>query len=160
LEDFDSGDVLYNNHTIVNLRHGEKLKNYRTSIGFVFQNFGLIDELSIYDNLNIATYGLKLKQNDKAVLFKSSLNKVKLDKNLDTKICALSGGEQQRVSLAKVLIKRYNLILIDEPTASLDVQNANNIIELIKSISNQDNVIVISTHDENVVKICDKKIEL
>ncbi|MBL1124735.1 ABC transporter ATP-binding protein [Streptococcus suis] len=124
---------------------------YRDYLGYLFQHFGLIENESIGQNLELGFIGQKLSKKDKLVRKLEVLEKVNLSHlSLDQKIYELSGGEAQRVALAKIFLKNPPLILADEPTASLDPVNSQEVIELLTSLKTEDKIIIIATHNPAV----------
>ncbi|QZT29134.1 putative bacteriocin export ABC transporter [Streptococcus suis] len=124
---------------------------YRDYLGYLFQHFGLIENESIGQNLELGFIGQKLSKKDKLVRKLEVLEKVNLSHlTLDQKIYELSGGEAQRVALAKIFLKNPPLILADEPTASLDPVNSREVIELLTSLKTEDKIIIIATHNPAV----------
>ncbi|MFQ6862731.1 MAG: ATP-binding cassette domain-containing protein [Beduini sp.] len=157
IEKVDSGKILYNGKEIKNNRQKRNL--LKMDIGFVFQNFGLIDNETVLDNLMILSKLDGMKKKDKIDLFLNVLDTLGLKNKLNEKIYHLSGGEQQRVALAKILLKDCSLILADEPTASLDWENKQFIFEQFRQLQDKGKTIVIVSHDLSLKEFCDKIIE-
>ncbi|WFA76726.1 ABC transporter ATP-binding protein [Streptococcus suis] len=124
---------------------------YRDYLGYLFQHFGLIENETIGQNLELGFIGQKLSKKDKLARKLEVLEKVNLSHlTLDQKIYELSGGEAQRVALAKIFLKNPPLILADEPTASLDPINSQEVIELLTSLKTENKIIIIATHNSAV----------
>lgn len=123
----------------------------------IFQNFALIDKETVLYNLKIA---LKYVTGNKKEKIVNALSLVGLDGFEDKKIYQLSGGEQQRVALARILLKPSKIVLADEPTGSLDSHNRDIVMEMLHKLQKQGKTIVIVTHDGNVAEQCDRIIEL
>lgn len=125
----------------------------RNHISYLFQNYGLIDNETVIQNLDIV-FKKKLSKKDKNELASVALQRVGLnDGYLNRKVFTLSGGEQQRVALAKVIIKDSDIIICDEPTGSLDDENKFNIIDILKTMS--DKTIIIVSHDTELFDYAD-----
>lgn len=128
-------------------------------IGYLFQNFALIDDLTVYENLKIV-----MKKEHKEALRKKMaevLEKLELNENmLEQKIYVLSGGEQQRIAIARLMLKECDIILADEPTGSLDVENGRIILELLKKLQKEDKTVIMVSHDERAFVYCTRVIEL
>ncbi|USQ68692.1 ABC transporter ATP-binding protein [Companilactobacillus allii] len=158
IEKFDNGEVTLFQKKISNISKKEKLQIYRQDISFIFQNFGLVDSKTIYYNLGIAmrfSYP-RMSKNDKEKLMLDVLHKLKLDNlSLKTKIYKLSGGEQQRIAIARVILKGSRLILADEATGSLDQANKEDVMNIFKELKNDGKTIVIVTHDPYVIENSD-----
>lgn len=159
LETKDEGTVIINGieNAALNKKNGIQL--LRNSIGYLFQNYALIDNETVMYNLNIA---LKFEKNvEKNDLIISALETVGLSKNdLNKKIFKMSGGEQQRVALARLILKPCEIILADEPTGSLDAKNRDMVLDVLKSLQTTGKTILIVTHDSYVSNFCDRIIEL
>ena len=132
----------------------------RDRIGYLFQNYGLVDEETVYWNLNLALQYKKMKKIDKKKKISEVLQHIGLEKMEKAPIYKLSGGEQQRVAMARIFLQDSDLILADEPTGSLDVGNRDMIVSLLTEIKNKNKAILIVTHDDYVARKCDRIIEL
>lgn len=151
LESQDSGDI-----TILNIKNpdfnatsGRKL--LQTHIGYLFQNYGLIENETVNYNLKISANFRNWSRKTEKEKFVEALDKVGLDnETANKKIFQLSGGEQQRVAIARLLIKSPDIILADEPTGSLDAENKKIVMNLLKYMNETGATIVLVTHDEEV----------
>lgn len=103
---------------------------------------------------------VKMNKTEKKDLIKKTLKKVGIEKDINEKIYSLSGGEQQRVSLARTLLKPSKLILADEPTGNLDESNRNDIIKILLEMQKKGKTIIIVTHDNVVAQNCNTVIEI
>ena len=146
IEPFQSGEIIYNGRKVSKRR--DKRRLLRHDIGFIFQDFGLIENETIYDNMMLV-YVIR-KMRDRKTKIKAALEQVNINYGLDKKIHELSGGEQQRVAIAKLLLKDPMIILADEPTASLDEENRNMIIDLLRSLCTHGKTIIAVSHDPYV----------
>ena len=140
----------------------EKQKsNYRKkNLSIVFQNFNLISDLTALENVMLPNLYLGEKKNSSMNLAKSLLIRVGLKNRLNHKPGELSGGEQQRVAIARSLINKPKLILADEPTGSLDAKNAENILDLLKSIKDEKTLILFATHNKTLVNKSDLELTI
>mgnify|MGYP001198465615 CR=1 FL=1 len=119
---------------------------FRNKVSYLFQNSALIHHKTVYDNLKIATRYANYHDVDAEI--KNSLKKVGLpDSILDKNVFSISGGEQQRVAFARLLLKPSSIILADEPTGNLDYDNALIIFKLIETLKQEHKTIVVVTHD-------------
>ena len=161
LEDPDKGKVVIDGEKILSSQSKNAVKVIRNKISYVFQNFALVDEETVKYNLMLALRYVKLSHKEKENKIADALAKVGLCGYENKKIYQLSGGEQQRVSLARVFLKPSEIILADEPTGSLDKKNPAIVINILKRI-NRDygKTVLIVTHDENLKEIGDRIIDL
>ena len=159
LETFDKGEIVYKGKSLTSLKNEEF---YRNELGYLFQNFGLLESQTIRENLELGLIGKKQnKKQEKERLLLQALQAVRLDYLcLNQKIFELSGGEAQRVALAKIILKNPPLILADEPTASLDPKNSKEIMEILLELRNANRTIIIATHNPSIWKMADQVIRL
>ena len=159
LETFDKGEIVYKGKSLTSLKNEEF---YRNELGYLFQNFGLLESQTIQENLELGLIGKKQnKKQEKERLLLQALQAVRLDYlSLNQKIYELSGGEAQRVALAKIILKNPPLILADEPTASLDPKNSKEIMEILLELRNANRTIIIATHNPSIWKMADQVIHL
>ncbi|EGT3616715.1 ATP-binding cassette domain-containing protein [Clostridium perfringens] len=154
------GDIIVND-TLVNSLHGEELINYRfNNIGFVFQSYNLIKGYTALENVLMASnlndeIGNKEKK-ERGLEILASLN---LLSEANQRVETLSGGQKQRVAIGRALINNPSIILADEPTGALDNESSENIMNILKEISKEKTVVVI-THDDEVLKYADEVITL
>ncbi|WP_285121815.1 putative bacteriocin export ABC transporter [Lactococcus petauri] len=155
-----SGEYLFEGVETAKLTAKEKLKIKRNKISFLFQDFGLVEEETINFNLEIGLKYSKLSRKEKVKQKKEALNAVNLSEKLSTAISSLSGGEKQRVALARIILKPSILILADEPTGSLDSLNRDIVTDILFQQSIEGKAVIIVTHDEELAKKGNKSIEL
>ena len=150
-----SGEVLVNNIEIGDLPE-RKLSGYRKNqVGFIFQNFYLLPNLNVIDNVLIplVPYGIKEKDREKA---QKILEVVGLGDRAKSKVSKLSGGESQRVAIARALINDPKLILADEPTGNLDTETGKSIVTTLINLAKKGTTLIIVTHDPRVVSLVRK----
>lgn len=158
LENYDEGDILYNGRPLESIKSNQF---FRDELGYLFQNFGLLDSQTIQENLDLGLIGRKLSKTEKTALQKEVLKQVNLDYlELDQKIFALSGGEAQRVALAKIILKDPPLILADEPTAALDPDSSAEIMSMVLGLRNENRIIIIATHNPIIWNLADEIIKV
>ena len=159
LETFDKGEIVYKGKSLTSLKNEEF---YRNELSYLFQNFGLLESQTIRENLELGLIGKKKnKKQEKERLLLQALQAVRLDYlSLNQNIYELSGGEAQRVALAKIILKDPPLILADEPTASLDPKNSKAIMEILLELRNANRTIIIATHNPSIWKMADHVIHL
>lgn len=157
IETFDSGIVRIQQRKIPKPNTKTAQKMIRDELSYLFQNFALIDTETVEENLMLAVQGSRSRKRE---LVQKALIKVGLEQTIHQKVFELSGGEQQRIAIARALLKKGNILLADEPTGSLDPENRDHILRLLRAISNQGKTILIVTHDQVVAEACDRIIAL
>lgn len=154
----DSGDVVIKSRVNpkFNSKSGRSL--LRDEIFYVFQNYGLVEDRTVKYNLEMSAEFSKKKSEDYYI---KALEKVGLSADyLNMKVYTLSGGEQQRCALARIYLKNYSIVLADEPTGSLDADNRNMVMDILKGANQEGNTVIVVTHDPEVVKCAKKVVEL
>lgn len=159
LEDYDSGEVYINNKKI-DYNSKEAVLALRNEISYLFQNFALIDSMSVEENLKIVLEYRNISKKEKKDMISQSLENVGLNGIESRMVYTLSGGQQQRVALARVLLKNGSIVLCDEPTGSLDKKNSKIILSLLKKMRDNGKTVVIVTHDQSVADECDSILEI
>ena len=136
----------------------EILELRRNFFGYVFQDYLLMQDETVEENLNVSKkYNKQLTNKD----VEEVLKRVRLDNSyLSRKVCYLSGGEQQKVAIARMMLKPYELVLADEPTGNLDNKNKIEVIEMFKDIKKLGKTIICVTHDKDVADSADRIINL
>lgn len=158
LEPYDRGSIQYKGK---DLRKIKPTNYFRNELGYLFQNFGLIDNKTVSENLDLGLIGHKLDKQKKRETKEEVLDRVGLSYiQLDQKIYELSGGEAQRVALAKIILKDPPLILADELTAALDPETSQEIMDLLLTLKNKERLIIIATHNPTIWKQADQVVSL
>lgn len=151
----DSGTVEYNDTNILNLTQKRLLLFRNKHIGFVFQNYRLIPELTVKENIILPAL-INLKKYD-SEHFENLVISLGIDKLLFRYPNEISGGELQRAAIARALINKPTVLLCDEPTGNLDSETSSVVIEMIVKISKETKqTVIIATHDSDVVKYTDR----
>lgn len=150
LEKPTSGRVVIDGIDIWKMKEKSFFKKY---LGYVFQNYALIDNKTVFQNLKLV--------NTNTDKISAALKKVGLSKDmLRSKIYELSGGQAQRVAIARMLLKEKRIILADEPKGALDEKTGNDIIDLLFSLVDENTYIIVATHDKNVYSRADNIIDV
>ena len=161
LDKIDSGDITINGEKISTNSQYKVDKIRNLNIGYIFQDYKLVNELSVYDNISLVLKMIGIKEKneiDKRVLY--VLEKVGMLRYKKRPCNMLSGGEKQRVGIARALVKNPSIIIADEPTGNLDSRNSVEIMNIIKAIS-KDKLVILVTHEVNLAKFyADRIIEL
>lgn len=153
LEPIDSGTLLIDGKTV--FKRNDKRKYYGKEVGFLFQNFALIENKTVEENLDIVAEKYRTQYS-----IEEALAKVGLSKKISKKVYTLSGGEQQRVALARLFLKQCKIILADEPTGSLDRRNAQLVMDILKELNQQGKTVILVTHDEEIKQMAERVIYL
>lgn len=158
LEPCNSGSITIDGIKKLKVNDRKTLKLYQTTIGFLFQNFALIENRTVKQNLELAILTTDKSSSNRKI--NSVLKRVGLTGRRNDYIFQLSGGEQQRVAIARLLLRDYKIILADEPTGSLDQVNRDLVFKLLSELHNEGKTIVIVTHDLELAKRCDRTIKI
>ncbi|NJD78401.1 MAG: ABC transporter ATP-binding protein [Candidatus Methanoperedens sp.] len=151
------GSLLVNGIETTKLSQKERTKFRRENIGLVFQQFHMIPHLTALENVMIAQYFHSIEDEGEA---KEALMRVGMGHRLHHLPSQLSGGEQQRVCIARALINQPGIILADEPTGNLDKKNEEAVLDIFKGLHNEGRTIVIVTHNPEIGRIGEKTIQL
>lgn len=154
LEKPSDGQILVDGADINKRRN--QLEYFRSKVGFLFQNFALVENKTVKQNLELVR-----KKNRSNITIDQALEKAGLSDKLDATVYTLSGGEQQRIALARLMVKKCDIILADEPTGSLDKGNAKAVIDILKELNQKHGkTVIMVTHDEELKKQGSRVIEL
>ncbi|MCC0784159.1 ABC transporter ATP-binding protein [Clostridioides sp. ES-S-0108-01] len=161
LDVFDEGRYIFDGTNVTNLSENERSIFRNLNIGFVFQQFNLIETLNVYQNVELPLiYNKTLKKSDREEIVKDKLDSVGLLDKLKQKPLQLSGGQQQRVAIARCLANDPQIIFADEPTGALDSETSREIMELLTKLNKQGKTIIMVTHDQDLTKYATKVIRL
>jgi len=152
-----NGKVIINGKEITNLNQTQLTRFRRENIGLIFQQYHLVPYLSALENVMMAQYYHSVVNENDAI---NALKKVGLDHRLDHIPAHLSGGEQQRVCIARALVNEPRILLADEPTGNLDQKNGEVVLKLIKDLHKEGHTIILITHNPQIGKLGDKQLNL
>ena len=139
--EFSGNDIArYSEKQLANLR--------KASIGFVFQSFNLIDELTVYENVELPLQYQKISKGERKERVEAILKRVGIDHRADHLPQQLSGGQQQRVAVARALVINPKLILADEPTGNLDSKNGDEVMAMLRELNKAGTTVIMVTHSE------------
>ena len=158
LDKYDSGDLIINEKSTKNFTNKDFDAYRNTHIGFVFQDFNLLENYSVEKNISLSLELQNKKTNKEEI--ENALKIVGLEGFGKRKINELSGGQKQRVAIARALVKNPNVILADEPTGNLDSVTGKQIFELLKELSKEKLIVIVSHDNDNAEKYADRIIEL
>ena len=148
LDGASSGNYQLLNQEMNGLKEQEKSKVRKQNIGFIFQNFNLIDELSVYDNIELPLIYNNVPSSERKKKVEAIAERLGISHRLKHYPQQLSGGQQQRVAVARALINDPKIILADEPTGNLDSKNGNEVMELLTDLHAQGATILMVTHSD------------
>lgn len=161
LDRFDNGEFLFYGDNVTELNEAKRSEFRNKNIGFVFQQFNLIDSLNIYQNMEIPmVYNKLFTKSERDRIIKTNLDMVGLLEKVHQKPNELSGGQQQRVAIARALVNNPDIIFADEPTGALDSDTGIEIMGILKELNNQGKTIIMVTHDSDITRYASKVIRL
>lgn len=148
LDNPTSGSYVFNGTEVANLRERDRTIFRKGNIGFVFQSFNLIDELNVYENVELPLIYLKMKAGERKQRVEAALERMKIGHRAKHFPQQLSGGQQQRVAIARAVVANPKLILADEPTGNLDSKNGIEVINLLIELNKEGTTIIMVTHSD------------
>ncbi len=160
LDDLDNGSYLFNNIEVAKFNERKRSDLRKHNIGFVFQSFNLIDELTVFENVELPLIYTKVPAAERKKRVEDVLEKVQIMHRRNHFPQQLSGGQQQRVAVARAVVNNPKLILADEPTGNLDSNNGNEVMQLLTELNEQGTTIVMVTHSEHDARYADRIIRM
>lgn len=156
LDTIEEGDILYNGESIKKIGYNKYRNSY---VNIIFQSYNLIPYMTAYENVGVALdiAGIKLSKEDKKEKILSTLNELGIDNSAAFRtVLKLSGGEQQRVAIARCLVIDIPFIMADEPTGNLDEDTEKKIIDIFKKLAKQGKGVIVVTHSKELAESSDK----
>ncbi|MFW2475907.1 MAG: ABC transporter ATP-binding protein [Sediminibacterium sp.] len=161
LDQASEGDYIFENTSIFSLKEKQRSQLYKENIGFVFQAYHLIDELTVYENIETPLLYHNIKQSERQAMVADILDRFNIVGKKDLFPSQLSGGQQQLVGVARAIITKPKLLLADEPTGNLNSSQGEEIMELFKKLNQENGTTIIQvTHSEKNAAYGNKVIEL
>jgi putative ABC transport system ATP-binding protein len=160
LDDPDGGSFLFNGTEIAKYNERKRAELRKRNIGFVFQSFNLIDELTVFENVELPLIYLNVKTAERKAKVEAVLEKMQIMHRRNHFPQQLSGGQQQRVAVARAVVNNPKLILADEPTGNLDSTNGNEVMQLLTDLNEQGTTIIMVTHSEHDARYSHRIIRL
>jgi putative ABC transport system ATP-binding protein len=148
LDNPSNGTYLFDNNDVSKFRESQRTSLRKGNVGFVFQSFNLIDELTVYENVELPLIYLKLKASERKQKVEEVLERMKIGHRRKHFPQQLSGGQQQRVAISRAVVANPKLILADEPTGNLDSKNGLEVMKLLSELNKEGTTIVMVTHSE------------
>ena len=154
------GGIIYNNDKI-DYNNSAQLQQYRCNhVGIILQNFSLLNDRTVGQNVSLQLDIRKIEKKQKNGMVREYLMRTGMIDKIDSFPQQLSGGQKQRVAIARALVYNPDIILADEPTGALDKDNAMQIIDMLREIAEEGKIVIMVTHDMNMVSRCDRCITL
>lgn len=160
LDSPDNGDYVFNGESIARYTEGKLSHLRKHNIGFIFQSFNLIDELTVFENIELALLYQKISTTERKVRVQAVLEKMEIAHRAKHMPSQLSGGQQQRVAVARALVSNPALILADEPTGNLDSVRGQEVMRLLQSLNKEGATIVMVTHSNEHASYAQRRIHL
>ena len=149
LDNPSEGNYYFNGQEVGHLKEKQRTQVRKGNIGFIFQSFNLIDELNVYENVELPLVYLKKKSSEKKKLITDILNRMNISHRAKHFPQQLSGGQQQRVAIARAIVAAPKLILADEPTGNLDSKNGSEVMNLLTELNQEGTTIIMVTHSQH-----------
>ncbi len=154
------GNYVLNGHPLESLSLSDRVRIRNREIGFIFQNFNLISDLTVYENVELPLTYRNMNSGERKERVMEALRKVGMDHRKKHYSQQLSGGEQQRVAVARALAGRPAVMLADEPTGNLDSKNGDAVMELLAQLHQEGATICMVTHNEDYERFAERKIHM
>ena len=148
LDNPTKGSYIFKGTEVAGLKEKDRTQFRKGNIGFVFQSFNLIDELNVFDNVELPLFYLKMKVAERRKRVEEVLQRMNIGHRIKHFPQQLSGGQQQRVAIARAVVARPSLILADEPTGNLDSKNGIEVMNLLSELNEEGTTIIMATHSE------------
>ncbi len=160
LDDPDTGSYVFNGVEVSHLNERKRADLRKQNVGFLFQNFNLIDDLTVFENVELPMIYTNLPASVRAKRTDDMLNRMHITERRKSYPQQLSGGQQQRVALARAVVNKPKLVLADEPTANLDRDNGKEVMELLSELNREGTTIIMVTHLEEDAKYGNRVIRM
>lgn len=160
LDSLSSGQYFFDGIDVSNFSERKRAELRKQNIGFVFQSFNLIDELSVFENVELPLVYLDKSRSERREIVTAMLDRVGISHRAKHFPQQLSGGQQQRVAIARAVIASPKLILADEPTGNLDSAHGNEVMELLTQLNEQGTTIIMVTHSQHDAGFSSRTIRL
>ena len=160
LDNPTEGTYTLNGRDVSTLKESERTDLRKGVIGFVFQSFNLIDELNVYENIELPLLYMKTPARERRQRIKAVMDRMAISHRRKHFPCQLSGGQQQRVAIARAVLSNPKLILADEPTGNLDSTNGREVMELLSRLHREGTTIIMVTHSQHDATYADRIVNL
>jgi len=160
LDDADSGSYVFNGMEVSHFNERKRADLRKQNVGFLFQNFNLIDDLNVFENVELPMLYTGQPSSERVRRTDDLLDKMHITDRRKSYPQQLSGGQQQRVALARAVVNRPKLILADEPTANLDRDNGREVMELLRELNKEGATVIMVTHLEEDAQYSNRVIRM
>lgn len=160
LDNPTSGEYYFDKKQVGNYKESQRTDLRKGNVGFIFQSFNLIDELSVFENVELPLVYLKIKSSQRKQMVEEVLERLKIGHRKKHFPQQLSGGQQQRVAIARAVVAKPKLILADEPTGNLDSKNGIEVMNLLRALNQEGTTIVMVTHNKRDAEFTHRIINL
>ena len=160
LDNPTSGRYFLDNEEVGSLREKDRTRVRKGAIGFVFQSFNLIDELTVFENVELPLTYLNVKASERRERVDAILKRMNISHRAGHFPQQLSGGQQQRVAIARAVVSNPKMILADEPTGNLDSKNGQEVMEMLAELNNEGTTIVMVTHSQRDANFAQRVVNL
>jgi putative ABC transport system ATP-binding protein len=160
LDEPDEGSYFFEGSEVTHIKERKRADLRKDHIGFLFQNFNLIDDLTVFENVELPMIYRGLRGTERVKRAEEVLDKLQISERRKSYPQQLSGGQQQRVALARAVINKPGLILADEPTANLDIDNGKEVMDLLTTLNKEGTTIIMVTHSEHDASYSNRIIRL
>lgn len=160
LDEMTTGKYLLDNEEINKMSKSKKAELRNKTFGYVMQDFGLINEDTVFENIALPLYLSSEKKNNINSKVMEQIKDMDIENIKDITVEKISGGEKQRVAIARALVNNPKYILADEPTGALDRKNANNVMDILQKLKRDGKTVIVITHDIDIANKCDRQIEI
>lgn len=155
-----TGEIIVDGYNVTNLSHDERTKFRLDNLGYIFQDYALVPELTAIENIMVPLLMQEKTEDEARTIARASLEKIGLGHRENNLPSQMSGGEQQRVSIARAVAHNPKILFADEPTANLDNVSSQAVMEIFKDLHNQGQTIVMVTHEKEYTVFCDRVIQI
>ncbi|WP_448902397.1 ABC transporter ATP-binding protein [Eubacterium sp.] len=160
LDEMTTGKYLLDNKEINKMSKSKKAELRNKTFGYVMQDFGLINEDTVFENIALPLYLSSEKKKNINSKVMEQIKDMDIENIKDIMVEKISGGEKQRVAIARALVNNPKYILADEPTGALDRKNANNVMDILQKLKRDGKTVIVITHDIDIANKCDRQIEI
>lgn len=154
------GEYFLDGNEISDYPEKEKARLRNEKFGFVVQDFALINEMTVYENVRLPLRYRKKRLKKEREHIESILKSLEIEDKKEIRVCDLSGGQQQRVAIARAIVNSPEIILADEPTGALDQETGREVMEIFSKLNRQGKTIIIVTHDPNIAAKCNRIVKM